>query len=706
MAEANNTDQNRETREIQMETWRTCRDVSELIQGREKALDRYGREVATLFLLYLAAKMKDKNGGKLVDNGGESVDISEPKTFLQECFKQELLKNGDLLNIVDELFDTKEWEKIKKQFTEYARMRTVSPEGVAREILERSFYISSSPILISLVNKILMEDIPEDRDTSILDIGSGDGTFLATLSDPAADGRRRRLRYLGLDKNEMIQKVAKIRAEVVTQDLSQREAPLFGDIDFIPADCRCLSEEQQTQYRCDRVFVDLGRDGRRPWDDEVTPVRRRTAEEKVTSYTEFKNLKNDVNLSLFGEKKERLYESEWYAALIAMNLLSEKEGNKAVMTMSISALCGVAPADTFFRQNFVYLGWVQQVILLPRPMQRFSRGRECLVVFSRGNNENKVRMIDARNFYEESRWGIRTAPDFVERIAGTDIKEGICRDVANGEINEDTDYSLYPVEYLMRVEGKSLKDLATITRGKDLPRSKLRRPDDTHQTEEDAAKQREGLRKNYYLSISDIDSGFLEITGETIRVPGDENSLKEMGIDPSNDYLKAGDLLLGKMLDGIRFRLLPQARVAVIEEEDLKDENGNERRLIAGSNLFVFRKPTGLFDKEEDKFLPYFIKAFLESDACRGQLELAAAGSALSSISIGSLKKIKVPESMRDRDEKRNEDYAEMYKQLRDLRKRLKTLTDETKGRFDKDLEESLKPHAPAVQDNKADQDN
>ena len=39
-----------------------------------------------------------------------------------------------------------------------------------------------------------------------------------------------------------------------------------------------------------------------------------------------------------------------------------------------------------------------------------------------------------------------------------------------------------------------------------------------------------------------------------------ENSLKEMGIDPSNDYLKAGDLLLGKMLDGIRFRLLPQAR--------------------------------------------------------------------------------------------------------------------------------------------------
>lgn len=687
MAEADNTNLNRGLREGQMETWRTCRDVSELIQGREKALDRYGREVASLFLLYLAAKMKNKNGGML-------VDISEPNIFLEECFKQELLKNGKLISIVDELLDAKEWGRIKRQFNEYAQTRSFSPEGVAREIISHSFYISSFPILNLLVSKLLMEGVTEDRDTTILDIGSGDGTFLTTLSEPIADDCRGRLRYTGLDNNETIQKVAKIRAEVVAQDLSGQGRAPFGAIDFINRDCRSLSIEDQKPY--DRIFVDLGRDGRRPWDDDVTTVRRRTAEEKGASYTELKNLNNVVRLSLF-DKTERLYESEWYAALIAMNLLSEKEGNRAVMTMSISALCGAATADTFFRQKFVNLGWVQQVILLPRPMQRFSRGRECLVVFSRGNKENKVRMIDARDFIDTTGWRIRIDSNFIEKIVDAEPKEGICRDVAISEIQEGTDHSLYPVKYLLRVEGRRLDSLAAITRGKDIPRSKLQKPDDAHQPDDDGSEQTDGLEKIYYLSISDIDKGFLEITGETIRVPGDENSLKEMGIEPSNDYLRPGDILLGKMLEGVRYRLRPQARVAVIEQEDLEDDDHKPRKLIAGSNLFVFRVPAGLHGTGEIPPLSYFLKAYLESDACRGQLELAAAGSALSSISIGSLKEIKISEAMCKDAEDYNKGYAEKYRNLRKLRKRLKEQTDKTKNMFDKDLNSKTPP--PAEQD-------
>ncbi|MBQ3331983.1 MAG: hypothetical protein IJG83_01030, partial [Thermoguttaceae bacterium] len=334
-------------------------------------------------------------------------------------------------------------------------------------------------------------------------------------------------------------------------------------------------------------------------------MRRRTAE-KGPSYTELKNLNNVVRLSLF-DKTERLYESEWYAALIAMNLLSEKEGNRAVMTMSISALCGAATADTFFRQKFVNLGWVQQVILLPRPMQRFSRGRECLVVFSRELKDNKVRMIDARDFIDTTGWRIRIDSNFIEKIVDAEPKEGICRDVAISEIQEGTDHSLYPVKYLLRVEGRRLDSLAAITRGKDIPRSKLQKPDDAHQPDDDGSEQTDGLEKIYYLSISDIDKGFLEITGETIRVPGDENSLKEMGIEPSNDYLRPGDILLGKMLEGVRYRLRPQARVAVIEQEDLEDDDHKPRRLIAGSNLFVFRVPAGLHGTGEIPPLSYFL---------------------------------------------------------------------------------------------------
>ena len=691
MSESNNTNQNQETRDLSMSTWSVCRRVSDLIQGREKAQDRYGREAASLFLLYLAAKMKNKNGGKL-------GDISNPDAFLGECKDQGLLKDEspvgtfeELKSAVNGLLSKEEWTKIKKEFNANAQNNDISSQGVAREILRHSFYISSSLGLNILVKKILLkEELPADSDITILDIGSGDGTFLTALSGPfrypgnsaqsASENSCRRLHYTGLDKNGTIQMVARIRAEVAVQELSERGAPTLGSIDFKTKDCRELEEKDQIQY--DRIFVDLGRDGRRPWDDDVTPVRRRTTEGNAPNHSSFKNLNNPIDLSDFDAKK--LYESEWYAALVALNLLSEKEGNKAVMTMLISALCGAAPIDKTFRQKFVsQQGWVQQVILLPRPMQRFSRGRECLVVFSRGNKNETVRMIDARNFYEEMGWRTKPAPDFIEKIVDADPEEEFCCDVAGGEIKEP-DYSLYPVKYLMRVEGERLDKLATITRGKDIPRSKLRKPEEPHQSEEDGAQERAGLEKTYYLSISDIGSGFLEITEETIPIVGDDNDLEEMGIDPQNDYLRAGDLLLGKMLDGDRFGLRPQARVAVIEEKDLYDDDKKPRKLIAGSNLFVFRELSpGSYDKVGDRHFPYFLKAFLESDACREQLELAAAGSALSSISINSLKEIKVSEAMYEGAEELDKDYAEKYQELRKLREGLKTLTETTKTMFD-----------------------
>ncbi|MBO7680393.1 MAG: N-6 DNA methylase [Thermoguttaceae bacterium] len=690
MSESNNTNQNQVSRDLSMSTWRTCRKVSDLIQGREKAQDRYGREAASLFLLYLAAKMKNKNGGTL-------GDISNPEDFLGECKDHGLLKDEspvgtfeELKSAVNGLLSKEEWTKIKKEFNANAQNNDISSQGVAREILRHSFYISSSLSLNILVKKILLkEELPADSDITILDIGSGDGTFMTALSGPfrdpgdaaqsASEDSCRRLHYTGLDKNGTIQMVARIRAEVAVQELSERGAPTLGSIDFKTKDCRELEEKDQIQY--DRIFVDLGRDGRRPWDDDVTPVRRRTTEENAPSYPKLKNLNDPIDLSDFDAKK--LYESEWYAALVALNLLSEKEGSKAVMTMSISALCGAAAIDKTFRQKFVNWGWVQQVILLPRPMQRFSRGRECLVVFSRGNKNATVRMIDARNFYEEMGWRTKPAPNFIEKIVDADPEEEFCRDVADGEIKE-SDCSLYPVKYLMRVEGERLDKLAVITRGKDIPRSKLRKPEEPHQSEEDSEQERVGLEKTYYLSISDIDSGFLEITEETIPIVGDDNDLGEMGIDPQNDYLRAGDLLLGKMLDGDRFGLRPQARVAVIEEKDLKDKMGNVRKLVAGSNLFVFREPPlSFYDKTGDRHFPYFLKAFLESDACREQLELAAAGSALSSISINSLKEIKVSEAMYEGAEELDKDYAEKYQELRKLREGLKTLTETTKTMFD-----------------------
>ena len=74
-----------------------------------------------------------------------------------------------------------------------------------------------------------------------------------------------------------------------------------------------------------------------------------------------------------------------------------------------------------------------------------------------------------------------------------------------------------------------------------------------------------------------------------------------------------------------------------------------------------------------------------------------AAGSALSSISIGSLKEIKISEAMCKDAEDYNKGYAEKYRNLRKLRKRLKEQTDKTKNMFDKDLNSKTPP--PAEQD-------
>ncbi|MBO7679272.1 MAG: hypothetical protein J6S75_06345, partial [Thermoguttaceae bacterium] len=162
MTEQNETNKSEETRAstVNVNTWKTCQKVLDLIQGREKSLDRYGREIAALFLLYQAARWMERNEGKHLP------DISEPKSFLQDHWKQVLPDNYDLLQIVVDLFGEKEWKKIKEKFNEYAQNDSISPRGVAREILGYSFYTSSSSVLNRLVSEILMKEIPENRDTT------------------------------------------------------------------------------------------------------------------------------------------------------------------------------------------------------------------------------------------------------------------------------------------------------------------------------------------------------------------------------------------------------------------------------------------------------------------------------------------------------------------------------------------------------------
>ena len=292
-------------------------------------------------------------------------------------------------------------------------------------------------------------------------------------------------------------------------------------------------------------------------------------------------------------------------------------------------------------------------------------------------------MVDARDFIRPSKWRHSVDSNAIREIASVDPNTNgkNCRDVANGEI-KDADYSLYPVKYQLRIEGVSLEDLASITRGKEIPRSKLRNSEAPYQTGVRGTKENGGHRKIYCLSISDIDdSGFLEITRDTLRFEGDDDDLTQMDVVPDNDCIQAGDLLLGKILDKDR-RHQSQARVAVVEESDLEDKNHKPRNLIAGSNLFVFR-PIGFSDIKSRKKLSYFIKAFLESDACRCQLELAAAGSALSSISINSLKGIKISDVKPEDFLERGKVYENQYKKLRLIRDGHKDQAIITRSMFD-----------------------
>lgn len=684
MSEPNSINQNRDEQRDSMMAWGIIRKVSDLIQGREKALDRYGREVASLFLLYLAAKMKEKKE----KNNEYLNDIADPKVFLLKCVEEGLLLDKSIVDTVSDLLKGDEWDKIKEKFNEYAHQNS-SIRGVAIQILRRSFYISSSQELNSLARAILMKGTQDGSETTILDIGCGDGTFMTELyrrNDDIPDAYRQHLRYTGLDKNEEIQKIAKIRAEVAAQILTEHFGDPFDSIQFKAVDCRELKEDEQETY--DRIFVDLGRDGRRPWDDDVIPDKKKTNSKGTDEYPRLKNIDN-IDLSLH-QKSEKLFESEWYPALIAVNLLSDrKDGGRAVITMSVSALCGAGSADKILRQRFVSQGWVQQVILLPRPMQRFSRGRECLVVLSRVNKNRTVRMIDARGFYDTTGWRIRTRDSFIEEIVNAEPNGKDCCDVALDDIGR-SEYNFYPVRYLMRVDGgEKLEDLAVITRGKEIPRSRCHKQDE--ESEDVQEDSRENREKIYYLSIGDIENGFLEINKDTIRLEASVEELKKMGIT-EGDYLKPYDILMGKILEGDRFGLQPRPRVAVIEKSDLE----KDAHFIAGSNLFIFRRKNvtednnnkqGVIPKQtdipKDSDIPYsyYLKAFLESDKCSIQLELAAAGSALSSISIKSLKEVRLFEG--DNMYRQNSEYRETYTKLREVRAQLKELTLKTKKMFD-----------------------
>ena len=289
---------------------------------------------------------------------------------------------------------------------------------------------------------------------------------------------------------------------------------------------------------------------------------------------------------------------EWLFIALLCNLLDPK--GKAVAIVFKNSLWN--RRDTAVRNYFVEQGLIESVIMLPPKMFESTIIPAAMIVLSHGNSG--VRLIDATAFCRQKRWHNIFSEEDIRKITDAFSKDSDCSKSVSPEEMRKTDYSLLFNRYFTGYTppkdavpfGSVIKN---ISRGISLSASKL---DELSS---------ETVTKFRYLMLTNIRNGVIE---------RDLPYLSHIGPQQEKYCLKNNCLLITK--NG-------PFKIAVASVS-------NEEKILASGNLYII-------ELDETKVDPYFLKAFLESDLGSAALKSIIVGDAIPSISVDSLKKLKVP---------------------------------------------------------------
>ena len=291
--------------------------------------------------------------------------------------------------------------------------------------------------------------------------------------------------------------------------------------------------------------------------------------------------------------------SDWVFNSLICELLTDDGKAAAIMTNG-STWNG---RDALMRRYFVESGLIESVVALPTRMFACTGIATSLVVFSKGNK--RVRLVDATKICQSGR---RYNEFRDEDIAA--ILKALCEDCDFStavEIEElrENEYTLSPARYLTperSFENATHFDdvIKSITRGAPCTAQEL------------DAMATDTVTNMQYLELANIQHGII-----------DDNLHYLSHIEPSLEKycLKNNNLLISK------FGNPDKIAIARVQEG---------QKILANKNLYVI-------ELDETKVIPYYLKAFFESEQGIAVLRSITVGTSVPNIGVDKLKKVMIP---------------------------------------------------------------
>lgn len=336
-----------------------------------------------------------------------------------------------------------------------------------------------------------------------------------------------------------------------------------------------------------------------------------------------------------------LSSGDWAFNSLLCDLL-ENDG-KAVAVMTNGSLWNTS--DNASRKHFIENGLVKAVIGLPRAMFSGTSIATSLIVFSHGND--KVRFVDASNWMQAGRRTNVLSDENIMTILEAMIVDGPHSCQVSVEEILHNECSLSVERYLMDEihfdNGKPFSSVVKrITRGA---------PCTAKELDEITSAEPTNMQ---YLMLANIKDGQIEEELPYLKM-----------IDPKYEKycLKNNNLILSK--NGYPYK------IAVASVKDGK-------KILANGNLYII-------ELDEEKVIPYYIKAFFESERGIAALRRITVGTVMSNIGIESLKNLKIPVPSMEEQERIVNKYLAKLDEIMLLKMSLEKAKSELTSIFDKE---------------------
>lgn len=333
---------------------------------------------------------------------------------------------------------------------------------------------------------------------------------------------------------------------------------------------------------------------------------------------------------------------DWAFVLAAV--FNRKKDGTSVVVVPTGMLSRTMRSEETIRTKLTQQGYLKSVISLPAKLYPTTALKVSILVLSSGNKDG-VRMVDGTKLGNDSK---------IERVLSEDdintIMEWMDKDsehsvfVSTEQLRQNA-YSWNPARYLttglQTVEnGMTLKALSVGTgRGKTIPRAELE-----SLTSDTATKYQ-------YLMLQDIVDN---------RVVDSLTSLTAFNEQYTNVLVHKNDLLIS--------RTAP-FKVAIMPEID-------GRKIIANGNFFMYSLNSDIIN-------PLYAMLYLRSARGQQQLNFAAHGSALVSLSNKDLESLEIPMIPKDEQDKIVESYLSLVDELDIIKRQEKLLYDKIDGLMD-----------------------